>query len=476
MPKADQYLLIQNHGEAPVEGYTVLGYSSTRNCGVDGVIGQFGSGAKHAVNLCLRNSLAVWVYCGTTRLEFSLEKEIVNDGLQDDTVYHVIYRKGNNEYKRAGWVLDFGVLDWDDIGMALREFVSNAIDRTIREEGGVEDAKNANRLSVKVVDDSDRRAKAGYTRIYVAINDEIREYYGQLGKRFLHFSDTPHDAKPRILKKTNRNREGNGAVIYREGVWIAELDGRVEGDSNFDYNFSVNQISIDECRNSSVYAIRAACAKMIRDAEASTLATVMKSEAVGEETFESTFDSSYLTNYGTLDESQSARWQSAWNLAVGPDAIVCDDNFSQDYVERKGHKARQIKSPAWASAIKTAGVKSAFDILTVDEQRGRTSVEATPDAQQAVDWAWELFEKLNLVGEREKPNVFCFRELIKAEVMTRGYKNSEGVHIHIDIANDGQNNELRKTAMEEVIHWITGATDNSRDFQNFMLDALVELA
>ena len=474
MPKADQYLLIQNRGEAPVEGYTVLGYSSTRTCGVGGVIGQFGSGAKHAVNLCLRNGLAVWVYCGNTRLEFSLEEEVVNDGLQDDTIYHVVYRKGSNgTHKRAGWVLDFGILDWNDVGMALREFVSNAIDRTIREEGGVEDAKNANRLSVKIVDDSDRRAKADFTRIYVALNDEVREYYGRLGHRFLHFSDNPANAKPGILEKSNRNEKGNRAVIYREGVWITELEG---SESNFDYNFSTDQITIDECRNSSSYMIKAACAKMLKDAETPVLTTIMKSELKGEDTFESKFDSDYMTGYGDLDTTQSERWKEAWDAAAGPDAVVCDNEFSKNYVENKGHAARQIKSHNWEKAMRSAGIRSAIDVLSVDEQRGRTQLDATPDAQLAVDWAWELFEKANLIGSREKPDVFCFQEIGSAGAVKGGYQNSEGVHIHIDIANAGQNNELRKTALEEVTHWVTGATDNSRDFQNFLLDALVTLA
>ena len=51
------YLLVQNPGVAPVEGYTLLGVSTTRNCGVAGTIGQFGSGAKHAINTLLRAGL-----------------------------------------------------------------------------------------------------------------------------------------------------------------------------------------------------------------------------------------------------------------------------------------------------------------------------------------------------------------------------------------------------------------------------------
>lgn len=463
MPKSDQYLLIQNKGEAPLEGYTVLGYSSTRNCGTDNTIGQFGSGSKHAINLCLRNSLPVWVYCGKERLEFSLHNETINDGLRDDEVYHVVYRKGNGTYRRAGWVLDFGVLDWDDIGMGLREFISNAIDRTLREEGGF----GSNHLSIKIVDDSDRRAKAGYTRIYVALNDEVREYYGNLGKRFLHFSDNPESAKPGLIKKDTPSK----GQIYREGVWIREL----HSDSVFDYNFTKDEIKIDESRNSSEYVIKAACARKLKDAKASELTQVMIAQINELDVFEASFDEDYLTDYGILDETQSDKWKQAWEAAAGPDAVVCDNEFSENFSERKGHKAQKVGSN-WMHAIRRAGVTSANDILDIDEQRGRTRLEATLDALKAVEWAWSLYESANLVGDREKPEVFCFQEVSTGSTSKSGYQNHEGVHIHIDIANEGQNKELLKTAAEEVCHYITGSTDESRDFQNFLLDALVGIA
>lgn len=471
MPKAQEYVLIQNNGAAPVEGYTVLGYSSTRNCGVEGVIGQFGSGSKHAVNLCLRNGLAVWVYCGNTRLEFGLEEEVVSDGLTEETVHHVTYRKNNNEYKRAGWVLDYGVLDWDNIGMALREFISNAIDRTLRESGSLQDS---NHMSVKIVDESDRRAKAGCTRIYVALNDEVREYFGQLGKRFLHFSDTPTNAKPGLLPKAGRNLSGGkGAVIYREGVYIRELDGEP---SVFDYNFSADELKIDECRNSSDYAVRAACARKLGSAEADVLSKIFQNEMVGEKTFESGLDQSYIFGdvYAEPNDTQKETWTRAWEAAAGPNAVVCDSPFTHDFVSKKGHTARLIPTP-WASSLGKI-VKSAGQVLNDNERRGRTALDATPFAKAAVSWAWDLFDLANLIGDLEKPEVFCFQQISSAGATVNGFQDEEGVHIHVDIANDGLNNELKKTALEEVTHYVTGAGDMSRDFQNCLLDALVALA
>lgn len=123
------YLLIQNAGNAPVEGYTLLGMSTTRGCGMEGAIGQFGSGAKHAINVLLRAKLKFWIYCGKTRLDFYTKEETIDDGLTQKTVEKVMCRLGGTSSRTidCGWVLDFGAIDWNETAMAIREFVSNAI-------------------------------------------------------------------------------------------------------------------------------------------------------------------------------------------------------------------------------------------------------------------------------------------------------------------------------------------------------------
>ena len=131
------FLLVQNPGVAPVEGFTLLGVSTTRDCGVAGTIGQFGSGAKHAINTLLRAGLKLLIYCGKTRLEFATREETIRDGLVTKSIKRVICKLGGTSSKTLdmGWCLDFGAIDWTDLSMALREFVANAIDRTVREKG-----------------------------------------------------------------------------------------------------------------------------------------------------------------------------------------------------------------------------------------------------------------------------------------------------------------------------------------------------
>ena len=273
------FLLVQNPGVAPVEGFTLLGVSTTRDCGVEGAIGQFGSGNKHAINVLLRAGLKVIVYCGKTRLDFQTRDDEIDDGLIRKPVKRVMCKLGGTSTRTIdlGWVLDFGAIDWTELGMALREFVSNAIDRTLRQENGeFIPAMLDGRLAVVPVCDEKVKAKDGYTRVYVELNAGVQRYVDDLPKRFLHFSADPSQVKKSFLPKGDRNLNGKKtAVIYRAGVFVREIEENSD-ESVYDYNFKQDELQIDECRNASDYTVKAAIAKLYRRATAPELTPVFR--------------------------------------------------------------------------------------------------------------------------------------------------------------------------------------------------------
>ena len=71
------YLKIENVGVCPPEGFTVLGVSLADTSSNQGVIGQFGSGNKHGVAVCLRHDVQPIVFCGSLRLEFFTKPQTV---------------------------------------------------------------------------------------------------------------------------------------------------------------------------------------------------------------------------------------------------------------------------------------------------------------------------------------------------------------------------------------------------------------
>lgn len=469
-------LLIQNPGVAPTEGFTLLGVSTTRGCGVAGTIGQFGSGSKHSINVLLRAGLSVTVYCGKTKMEFLTRDEQVNDGLGSKTIQRVYVKFGGTSTKTLdlGWVLDFGAIDWNEMGMAVREFVSNAIDRTLREEcGQFEAAIREGRLSVRKVAESDVRAKDGYTRIYVQMNDEVEKYLSELPKRFLHFSNSPSDVTKRLLPKAGRNlTDKNSAMIYREGVFVRELtEHNVE--SIYDYNFPSGELVIDESRNSNEYAIRATCAKYMRDATTDELIPIMDSLSRGNRTFESDLDSYYLADtWITPSAEQKANWGRAWESVAGG-AVMCDPSALQvEMVRRKGFTPVTIPSEAWVSAAEKFGIPTAVKVLSKAEGSGRIAREPTPAAIEAVDTVWEWIESKGMTNGRVKPVVAGFTAVTEGEADCMGYYQDGVVHIRHDISSGG-NEYLLKTALEECVHHATGSGDSSRDIQNFLIDLVV---
>lgn len=472
--------MIQNPGQAPIEGFTLLGVSTTRNCGVDGVIGQFGSGTKHAINVLLRAGLKVTVYCGLTKMEFKMREDVVSDGLIDKSVQRVYVQFGGTSTKKVdlGWVLDFGAIDWNELGMAVREFVSNAIDRTLREESGqFEAAIREGRLVVRKVPDTEVRAKAGYTRVFISSNAEIDKYLDELPRRFIHFSENPVDVKKCLLPKANRNlTEGRRSVmVYREGVFVREMTEQVTR-SLYDYNFKGSEIELDESRNSSEYAVKAACAKALKTAKADELVLVFRSLTEMEETFESELDQFYLCpSYETPRAEYQQNWQRAWEAVAG-DSVMCEPTaYQASMVERKGKTAQTVKSSGWAQAAERFGIQTSAKVLTDSEVKGREAAPTSPAAQRAVEIVWSWFVSLGMTSGREMPEVECFREHTNAEEDTMGYYMNGVVHIREDIAS-GDNKYLLKAALEEIVHHITQAGDNSRDIQNFLIDTVVEIA
>ena len=375
------HLLIQNPGVAPVEGFTLLGVSTTRGCGVEGAIGQFGSGNKHAINVLLRAGLKVVAYCGKTRLDFQTRDDEIDDGLTRKPVKRVMCKLGGTSTRTIdlGWVLDFGAIDWTDLGMALREFISNAIDRTLREENGeFVPALSDGRLSVAVVEDEKIKAKDGYTRVYVEMNDEVQRYVDDLPKRFLHFSSDPAQVKKSFLSKSKANRNLNGtrtAVIYREGVYVREVLDYTE-DSVYDYNFKTSQLEIDESRNSSDYAIRAAVARLYRQASTPELVPVFQALVDQKTIYEEHLDPDYmLSMWDKPKEEQTRAWQQAWQ-AVAADAVLCGPSVAiAEFIQRKGHVVQTVPSANIVQAAHRFGVKTEHQVLSENEKKGR---EKTP--------------------------------------------------------------------------------------------------
>jgi len=361
--------------------------------------------------------------------------------------------------------------------LALREFVSNAIDRSIRERG------DWSRVKIEIVDEKPVRAKKDCTRVFVPMNSDVLKFYNDLGKWFLHFSE-PESLSKAILPKRNRNLgDRKAAVIYRRGVRVREFESS-DTESLFDYN--LDDLTIDEARKASDWDVRHHCGRALAGADKSTLAILFNHLLNSDKSvWEFSFDTySLQPSYrdSEADEQRQKNWQEAFFQVAGDDAVLTGEG-SADQLERKGYTPVKAQE-GLVNAASRYGLQTPASILSTDELSGREITKASPHAQAAVDLVWELLQQVRLTNGKEKPPVKCFSSILDGGTMLNGYCRQGEVFINADLAGsasavagrDALSKCLLKVALEEVTHFVTEATDNSRAFQDFLLELAVKLA
>lgn len=452
------YLIIQNRGEAPVEAFCLLGASMSREN--EGLIGQFGSGAKLAITTLLRKGLEITVYTGNTRMEFKTKDIEIKDGLETKTEKQVFVQFGGTSKRKQdlGWVVGFGELDWQDTDMAIREFVANAIDQTVKRGDNIREAYTDRDLAVEFVPDTAKRAQKGYTRVFIEADSVCERYVEQLHQRFLHFAEEQHK---RIIPK----EVPSPARIYLEGVYVCTLDK--EENSLCDYNLRHSQVRIDESRNLNTYVVRAAIASLYQDAECKDVERVLEAVKNKMKTLETELDPIHLSSSYYMRPKSKETWQKAWNKTVGEQVVACstDQGVLGEMTMKKGHSICVVP-PKWMETLTNYGIKTVKDVLDKNEKEGRKTLPPTFEAIDAVKEVWGWITATGLQGDRECPKVQGFDELTHSGSETLGFYEigDDTIYIRNDVAGP----MLYETVLEELAHYCTQAADYSRDFQNFL--------
>ena len=481
------FLKIENPGVCPTEGFILLGATSKRLADNESpyTVGQFGSGTKHSVNLLLRAKLSPIVFCGNHKLEFATKPGKMK-ALEGDAAYNrVVVKHGGTDEDGTSVTFteelsqtdEYGVLDWNCLGMAFREFVSNAIDAAI----AVNRQANGNAkwpwdgVKVELVPEEKVRAKRGYTRVFVpADNEEVIRFFANLGKWFLHFSE-PDAITQAILAKKSRNLDADchTAVIYRRGVRVREIE-QYSTESLFDYN--LNDLRVDESRNVDDYQCRNAAARAMAKASPEVLAAWMQSFRNGMY-WEHQFGGCELRpTWGDNPDDIAAR-KANWNKAlelVGDSVVLATKDGPVQTLARKGFYPLEVPEGV-VRAAEEYDCATPSKILSADELDGRESFEPTPDAVAALDWVWEQVVVAGMSDGKAKPPIRCFRKVMNGGVVVRGFLRDGVVYVNEDLAR-GESVELRQVVMEEAAHYLTGSRDETRDLQDWAFKFAVRVA
>ena len=447
-----KYIVIENPGVAPVEAFTLLGASN--KSGTD-AIGQFGSGTKFGTLTLLRKNLPPIIYSGTLRIEFGTTR-ITFDGANQDQVYVNLSgkdREGKSVKRKENLsiVLRYGEIDWKDTAtLALREFVSNALDAV----GG-----DATQVRVEVIE-GEPRAKAGVTRVFVPCDTdgECEKFVAELHMWFLHFTN-------RVWKNTAIFEKivPEEARIYRRGVFVRT----VKGTSLFDYN--LNDLTLDEARVANDWTVKSEASKAFRKiCTPKLIATLL---LAGDE-WETTFD--LQGTYDFISEAEQAKraklWEEAQNIAFTGDCVLAAPHSDTSLEEAKGYKVRKVSSEVYAAAVQH-GLRTRAKILSCDEREGR-KVDAVTDgwASRAVELVWQKLVDIDCHRGEKLPEIRTYSQDIEGTGKTLGYYRGNTVFINkCLLSEDVISPELYATILEELGHHVTKCTDNSRGFQEYFI-------
>lgn len=456
--------MIQNIGQAPIEAYTILGVSTSRDSDVKGVIGQFGSGNKLAINTLLRKKISPIIWIGLTRLSFFTKPAIIDDGLSQKAYesVHIKIEQFNNhgillntEEKGLGFSLEHGQKDWTSVWMAFREFIANALDRTTKQLG-----KDAlwltDELQVHIVDKEKIDGKEGYTRVFIPYIGDVVKCHSELSERFLHFGS------PELLDKTFLPKVKAGpAKVYCKGVFIRVLGGE---DSLFDYN--IDNLELDECRNVDDWKAMYTITEYIANAPSNVIYDFLLS-AKNDKMFA---EHNWFGIDSRLDTPEKKKlWYEQFLLTYG-DGVICE---SLEAVKRATDKIPIVLSYQ-QSRIKdillTIGVPTAHALY--GREVDYHILPATDAAIDMTNKVWTFFNEIGMtMGKVVKPKVVTFQ---CEDSSVLAYHKQGVIGYRQDLASD-KSDILKRAAIEEMIHYLSKASDCTRDFQEFACQTIAKL-
>ena len=468
-----KYLLIENRAKVvpSVEAIRMLGVSFSR--GNDSSIGQFGSGAPCSLALLARTPNEN----GDGSLLDGAKLCLGKDVFTWSTVDHVLRDSSGNRQFRSeirmkkqnggSWDLnistEFGALDWTDESMAVREFVSNALDGAEQFDG----TYGTFRIEQIEGDPKVCRAKDGYIRMYIPVNYRISQYVQDIEKYFICLKPG-YDPNAKVIP----NEHGGPARVYRKGVLVGEFGKR----SLFDYN--INRISLKESRVVDSYEAEYQCACAISTASADVLAEFIKNVNACNPSglWESSFSVSHVNpaeRYSLTSTEKAAaklRWKEAIDKVM-PNDVICESALIQRMVASKGLNAVVPVNSAFGELLKGMGAKSSEQVLNRNEIEGKEIVEPTQNVIRCLYVVWSLMESMGLTGGKSRPGVKCFHQHASVEGMAGYYRPlGDTVYINSEHSED-RGCYLMSIMIEEVSHYITGAHDCTREFQDFAFKA-----
>jgi hypothetical protein len=357
------------------------------------------------------------------------------------TIFHqVLLKEGRKKGVPMSIALEHGAIDWTKPEMALREWISNALDQgmTLRD-------------SLSIVDRVD--AVSDEVAVFVPLNGTCKKYWQEIDKHFLHLEDKD---KVLILEKPAISK----CKIYRKGVFIRELDRP----SVFDYNLNV---SIDESRNGSsdsmvdavmdvvVYGAYNGVSLMGKDKEIYTSA-VLRAVRENQDCIE-VRDHTYRTMiYGSL-------WNEPLRKLIGNTLFgKVRPNCPPELIEVQPHWQQRIVQ----LVPELDGNRDVSDALL----KGMVIVENDPKTVELFEGIVSLISLMGLTNGKDRPRLETFKTANGQDPPSLGFYKNGIVSMWRDCASS------KAIILEELCHHYSGQKDMTRQFQDYLFRLITEMS
>lgn len=427
------YLVIQNEGEIEEKAFELMGASDKR--GSAEKVGMFGTGSKYGIATLLREDIKVIAYSGETKIKF---------GVQPTTFRGKEYRQvtmaiGNRVPKPLSFTAEMG-LHWGT-EEAIRELVSNAYD-----EG-----------KGKVYIAGRPEGEKGITRIFVEYLPAVQTFYRDKYDDWFTYDRVPlwREEGYAIYRKIE-----DRAATYRRGVrtWQKRMPSL--------YDYQIDGMEVREDRTSDYWEVLWRVAQLI-----DKLPKEHKKKVL-----------SFIQEHpSSLEGEASVKYSLSspeWKEIVKDDyQVVTTAQVQQTLQEELSHFKTLIVPEGWASKLEELGVPAPKDILNSTQLKGYRVIPPSDYSEAEREFLSEVIKFLTEagypIGQVNGLNVF---ESSREDITLGEYdREKDEIFLNRKTFLEGRK-KVAEILMEEWAHRESGATDKTRQFQNYLITQIIDQA
>ena len=415
-------LAIRSKGEIEPEAISLMGASTKR--GDSSKIGMFGSGNKFALAFFMRSGLTPRIYSGTREIKISSVRKLFrNEPFETITV----------DGAETSLTTAMGK-DWD-CWMAIREVYANALDEG---EATIECVTSV-------------RKKAGYTTFYIPMNEEVQEFYDNIGDYFSTFR-TP------IYQNENGQlfpSEGK-TVLYRKGIRCFHQD------SPSMFNYNIPDILITEDRTVRwQWHIGEAMYKLIASMDSLPMIKTYLSLISDPSYYESDPSNSTISFANAPPIWDEAMKGLYFCPAVISGFVKESERGMTTFISGKVHAALEARFGKNILPPSLRGQGSTrYKLITASDQYSHKISKAV------------AFLKFAGINVDQYP--VHLGEFSNKDILAEAEPDTQSIVLSDRLMTMGQK-VITQTLIEEYLHLKTGARDETRDFQNASLNLCTTL-